>query len=52
MQSEVTPVRKDAVLWTLRFISGKYQGLAATTSFEVNYQFTKIGEAVEIPSPS
>lgn len=33
-------------------ISGRYQGLAATTAFEVNYQFTKIGQAVEIPSPS
>jgi pSer/pThr/pTyr-binding forkhead associated (FHA) protein len=26
VQSEVTPARPDAVLWTLRFISGKYQG--------------------------
>jgi hypothetical protein len=33
-------------------ISGKYQGMAATTAFEVNYQFSKIGQAVEIPSPS
>jgi hypothetical protein len=33
-------------------VSGRFQGAAASASFAVNYQFTKIGEAVEIPSPS
>ena len=33
-------------------VSGRYQGVAASAAFEVNYEFTKIGEAVEIPSPS
>jgi hypothetical protein len=33
-------------------VSGRYQGLAASAAFEVNYEFSKIGEPVEIPSPS
>jgi hypothetical protein len=33
-------------------VSGRYQGAVASAAFEVNYLFTKIGEAVEIPSPS
>jgi hypothetical protein len=33
-------------------LSGRYQDLAATAAFEVAYQFTKIGEPVEIPTPS
>lgn len=33
-------------------ISGRYQGVAATAAFEVAYEFTKIGEPVEIPTPS
>jgi hypothetical protein len=33
-------------------VSGRYQDLAATAAFDVGYQFTKIGEPVEIPTPS
>ena len=33
-------------------VSGRYQGLAATAAFEVAYRFTRIGEPVEIPTPS
>lgn len=33
-------------------VSGRYQGVAASAAFEVSYQFTKIGEPVEIPTPS
>lgn len=33
-------------------VSGRYQDLAATAAFDVAYQFTKIGEPVEIPTPS
>lgn len=33
-------------------VSGRYQGVAATAAFEVAYEFTKIGESVEIPAPS
>jgi hypothetical protein len=33
-------------------VSGRYQDLAATAAFEVAYDFTKIGEPVEIPTPS
>ena len=33
-------------------ISGKYQDVSATAAFEIKYEFTKIGEAVEIPTPS
>lgn len=32
-------------------VSGRYQGLAATAAFEVTYHFSRIGEAVEIPTP-
>ena len=33
-------------------VSGRYQGVAASAAFQVKYDFTKIGEPVEIPSPS
>lgn len=33
-------------------VSGRYQGVAASAAFEVAYVFTRIGEAVEIPTPS
>lgn len=33
-------------------VSGRYQGVAASAAFEVSYEFTKIGEPVEIPTPS
>ena len=33
-------------------VSGKYQDVSATAAFEIKYEFTKIGEAVEIPTPS
>jgi hypothetical protein len=33
-------------------VSGRYQDLAATAVFDVAYEFTKIGEPVEIPTPS
>lgn len=33
-------------------ISGRYQGTAATAAFEVGYEFTRIGEPVEIPTPA
>ena len=33
-------------------VSGLYQGVTATAAFEIKYEFTKIGEAVEIPTPS
>jgi hypothetical protein len=33
-------------------VSGQYQGARATAAFEIKYEFTKIGEAVEIPTPS
>lgn len=33
-------------------VSGRYQGLAATAAFDMAYEFTKIGEPVEIPTPS
>lgn len=33
-------------------VSGLYQDVAATAAFEVAYTFTKIGEPVEIPTPS
>jgi hypothetical protein len=32
-------------------ISGRYQDVAATAAFEVAYEFTKVGEPVEIPVP-
>jgi hypothetical protein len=33
-------------------VSGRYQDVAASAAFEVTYAFSKIGEAVEIPTPS
>jgi hypothetical protein len=33
-------------------VTGLYQGATASAAFTVTYQFTKIGEAVDIPSPS
>jgi hypothetical protein len=33
-------------------VSGTYQQVSATAAFEITYVFTKIGEAVEIPTPS
>jgi len=33
-------------------VSGQYQGVSATAAFEIAYEFTNIGEAVEIPTPS
>jgi len=33
-------------------VSGRYQEVNATAAFEVAYEFTNIGEAVEIPTPS
>jgi hypothetical protein len=33
-------------------VSGRYQGVSASAAFEVSYEFSAIGEPVEIPSPS
>lgn len=33
-------------------VSGRYQDVAASAAFEVTYEFSKIGEAVELPTPS
>lgn len=33
-------------------VSGRFQGVVASAGFEVAYEFTKIGEPVEIPTPS
>jgi hypothetical protein len=33
-------------------VSGRFQDVAASAAFDVNYEFTRIGEPVEIPSPS
>ena len=33
-------------------ISGRFQDVATTAAFEVAYEFTKIGEPVEIPTPT
>jgi hypothetical protein len=32
-------------------VSGRYQGAAASAAFDVNYEFSNVGEPVEIPSP-
>ena len=32
-------------------ISGRYQDVPATAAFEISYDFTKVGEPVEIPTP-
>lgn len=32
-------------------VSGRYQGVAASAAFEVSYEFTNVGEPVEIPTP-
>lgn len=33
-------------------ISGRYQDVPATAAFEIAYDFTRVGEPVEIPSPA
>jgi hypothetical protein len=33
-------------------VSGRYQDVAASAAFELTYVFSKIGEAVELPTPS
>jgi hypothetical protein len=33
-------------------ISGRLNDVAASAAFEVSYDFTKIGESVDIPAPA